>query len=192
MKNKKRIILIVVAVVTILLIAAAFLSKPDTPANCLTAEEVAALRGQYPICRGVHPIISVKKVSLEECIELSESFVYAEATGEINRYGSYGYPFYEYALIVIKDTEGIFKKGDKITIAANAEYFEPYDPKLEKGMRVVVPVVRDSDVEGRTWYDREGMFYVTDDEYVISVFEEEAGNEKSGMKVDALLNELKK
>lgn len=210
MKNKKRVILIAVTVVAMLLISAAILFKPEPAADCLTAEEVAALRLQYPICADDPPMVSARGLSLEECVELADSFVYAEATGEIKRYSKMiplgnealekkwkgqgidsNVEFYEYVLIVIEDTEGKFKRGDEITIAANA-MLEEYTPKLKKGMRVVVPVARDSDVKGRTWYTKHGMFYVTDDEYAISVFEEDTRSAKSGMKVDALLKELKK
>jgi len=206
-KNKKFAITAVIIITLIIATAIAIFSHTN---NSLSKTQVAALRSEYPICNNFPPFIARRNVSLEECINMSDTFVYAEVVGDINRYKvdatfdseemeekskAYGaddtYEFFEYSLIIIDDAENVFKKGDKITIASNSD-FEDYYPKLKEGMKVVVPVKSDINKKDRNYYTVEGMFYITDKGYAISAFEEDIKTAKSGIKVDALLKELKK
>ncbi len=183
----------------------------------LEEAQIAELRNDYPICGLEAPgMIDLVPLSLSEVKARAETFVYGEVIGEFDIYStklSTGntaldeqrqengiideYSFYEYTISVIADTEGILKKGEKITISDNAIFMD-YNPKLSDGMKVVVPIMRrDNDVVNRAYYTTSGMFYVTDDEYVISVFDENTTTSKakdllSGVNVDVLLKKLKK
>ncbi len=209
MKKKRFFIGVLASLLLIAAVGIFFAGRDDV----LTEAQVQALRSEYPICDGVPPGMSVRKVALQECVDSAESFVYAEATGEVGYYNvavdleneeleekrrENGiddiYTFYEYTLTVLDDSEGVYQAGDTITIAANA-LFEDYYPKLEEGMRVVVPVVTDEEAEGRCYYTVNGMYYVTGNGYALSAFAQEPQTKsarQSGVRVETLLNVLKK
>lgn len=180
----------------------------------LSDAEITAMRDKYPVCGIKEPAgVSMRKISLSELKGITESFVYGEVTGDMKTYsvalstGNHSldnkrkangiddvYEFYEYTIVVINDTEGRYKKGEHITIAANI-MFKDYNPQLSDGMKIVVPVVMDSEKTERNYYTVNGMYYVTDDGYAISAFEETTAysrNAMSGVKVEELLKELKK
>lgn len=181
--------------------------------NRLSEKQISNLREQYPICGINTPIFAtMSEILLEDAIDTFDSFVYGEVIGESTTYYktiSTGYPevdakmqskgmsnvyeFYEYTLRVIKDTEEKYTEGETITIASNV-MFKDFNPKLSDGMKVVVPVTRNTDKPSRNDYIVVGMYYVTDEGYVISAFDESKASKTrttySGIKVDNLLNEL--
>ncbi len=180
----------------------------------LSDEEVAALREQYPVCGiSVPEGVSIKKIPISEVKNSAETFVYGEVVGNVKTYSvklstgnnildekrrdngiSEEYDFYEYTISVISDTEGKKERGKNLTIAAN-KIFEDYNPKLSEGMKIVVPVVTDDDNPTRNHYIVDGMYYVTEDGYAISAFEESTVYSRqlmSGVKIEELLQELKK
>lgn len=61
------------------------------------------------------------------------------------------------------------------------DYYGP----LSEGMRIIVPVIKDDDGENQYNYSVIGMYYVTEDDYVISAYDEAKLAEQvySGMKV---------
>ncbi len=179
----------------------------------LTESQIAQLREQYPIC-GINepPLVSMGQSTVEEIKERAESFVYGEVIGDYTFYyvnGTTGheeldakrkangindvYEFYEYTVKILDDTEGKYTKGEEITIAANTMFMD-YNPKLSDGMRVVVPVVRDEEKPSRSHYSVSGLYYVTEDGYVLSAFDEATRAQKanSGITVEQLFKELKK
>ncbi len=181
----------------------------------LSAQQVASLREQYPIAGIELPmLISIRNnIPLSEVIEFSDSFVYGEVLGDVSLYwvdASTGntivdekraqngiaetYTFYEYTISVIDDSEGKYEKGDQITITANIDFID-YNPKLEEGMQVVVPVVKDEHNDSRHSYCIDGFYYVTDSGHAISAFDDtDSSSQKSfsGVTVEQLLNKLKK
>ena len=64
---------------------------------------------------------------------------------------------------------------------------------LSEGMKIVVPVIKDDDGSNRYNYSVIGMYYVTEDGYVISAYDEEerAAQVYSGMNVKKFLEEIK-
>ena len=183
----------------------------------LEETQIATLREKYPICGlEVPATLSMTHLSLDQVKNYAETFVYGEIVGDFETYStklstgnivldenrkenglSDEYSYYEYTISVINDTEGIIKKGEKITISDNVIFMD-YNPKLSDGMRVVVPIMwRDEDVPTRAYYTVDGMYYVTEEGYAISAFDENATyskskDELSGVKVDTLLKKLKK
>lgn len=197
-------------------------SNSSTPR--LSADEISQLREQYPISGQKAPeMVSIYPEPLENIIELTKkfhshpetfTFVYAEVVGEVtsfdenistghstldSAYKEHGinlnHEFYEYTLSVIKDTERNHKEGDIITISANMMFIDYY-PKLTDGMKIVVPIA-DYDEPNNTRYgfDNVGMYYITENGYAISAYDEESLLKRepmSGMHVDDLLKELHK
>jgi len=156
----------------------------------LTDSQIASLRETYPIYGvKIPPLIEMHTPAFTEVKNSVETFVYGEVVGEAQTYHKL-YDFYEYPLSIIKDTKGKYQTGDHITITAN-KIFEDYNPKLSAGMKVVVPVTADTEVAGRTHYTVIGMYYVTEDGYVLSAYEESDVN-YSGLKIEELLKRLKK
>ena len=211
MKKTKHIFLVIIFLTICSIVF--ILNSAQKP---LSETEILDLRDQYPIYGiRIPETISMQEVTLEEYIQYDslDSFVYGEVVGELSTFGkniSTGYSeldekinkyvvnpshdFYEYTISVIKDTEGRYKKGEQITIAANILFIN-YNPTLSDGMKVVVPVLEDEPSINREWFHVIGMYYVTEDDYVISAYDEDkflTRNNMSGMKVDDLLKELAK
>lgn len=210
--NKKK--LYVSISIGLLVVFVCFFGLTTLTEDRLTETQIEALREQYPICGRIVPALaSISKSSLEDVKGRVESFVYGEVVGDISTYyvnASTGtieldekrqkhgindvFEFYEYTISVISDTEGKYESGELITIAANSD-MKNYNPKLTDGMKVVVPVTEDDKVDNRNYYNVVGTFYVTDDGYAISAFDEEPAKLRrslSGIKVEELMKELKK
>lgn len=210
-KNKK---LFIIATISIIICLMGIVYAKFNLNDHLTEKEIQSLRETYPICGIVEPEnFSIKEVTLEEYIrsESIDSFVYGEVVGDISLYTkgiSTGYleldekfvyngigiehDFYEYTVSVIKDTENRYNEGDLITITANA-LFKDYNPTLTDGMKVVVPVLENDASIGRNWFHVIGMYYVTENGYAISAYDEKEALTRStlsGVKVESLLNEL--
>ena len=186
--------------------------QPKEKVSKLTEEQISELREQYPLCVDkAPPLVDAVSLSLEQVKASVDSFVYAEVVGDVSYYtvsASTGneqldekrrangindeFQFYEYTLSVLGDTNGKYKKGEKITIASNVMFMD-YKPKLSEGMRMVIPVSRDPEKPSRSYYQLDGIYYITEDGYAISAFEEKLEPEPlSGMKVEELMQELKK
>lgn len=178
----------------------------------LSKSELAQLRKQYPI---YGPTISQelidafgKEAYIEQYHEKTENFIYGEIVGEHttfwrNQYtgkeaekscGNNWKELMEYTMIVSDDTNGIFEQGDEITLVSGiGSGLVAGLPVLAEGMKVVIPVYQDSFKESRYWWSEVGMYYVTEDGYVISAFDEETLSYKvySGIKVEELLEKVK-
>lgn len=209
--SKRNSLFIITALFLVLIIAAALLIPK--PSDRLNDSQIEELRLEYPLCGIEAPLgASLRSFSLKECIDMSESFVYGKVVGEARKYSvsvNLGdaelekksedneidrvHEFYEYTVSVIGDTEGKYAPNDKITISANT-LMENFNPKLKDGMEVVVPVIQDKNVKSRNYYTVYGMFYVTDNGYALSAYEENPKGRSalSGEKVDVLMQKLKK
>lgn len=212
----------VIAACLCLAIVGVFTNLSHSSKPRLSEDEISQLREQYPISGQKAPeMVSIYPEPLETQIELTKkfhsnpetyTFVYAEVVGEVTSfdknmstghsaldaaYKQHGinlnHEFYEYTLSVIKDSERNHKEGDIITIYANMMFIDYY-PKLTDGMKIVVPIA-DYDEPNNTRYgfDNVGMYYITENGYAISAYDEESLLKKepmSGMHVDDLLKEL--
>ena len=187
--------------------------KANEPKPHLTEAQIAQLREQYPIYGIEQPLfIDMEESTLEERIERAETFVYGEVIGDYTTYYknistgheeldakrkangiSDVYEFYEYTIRIMDDTEGLYTKGEEITIASNIDFID-YNPQLSDGMRVVVPVTRDKEKSSRSYYNVAGMYYVTEDGYALSAFNEQTRAKKaySGITLEELFEVLKK
>lgn len=182
----------------------------------LSETEILALREKYPIYeywKSEALIGSFRRVFVEEKVRGGsiQDFVYVEATGEAETYykhrtinnkitknkeetnTNWWDEYFSYTVMVIKDTEGLFEEGEEIKLFSHIGD-DIVLPDLEEGMQVVVPVCKwhnlDADFYGWTSV---GLYYVTDDGYVISAYDEESSAENihfSGIKVNKLMRKL--
>ena len=208
MSKKTRIIITGGALCLIL--AAIFIipliNKAPAP---LSADEVEALRAAYPIYSGDSPVVSMRHPTLEEYMSDCDTLIYGEvldgpfhsetelSTGipEFDEKGGMlQASFFTYRISVLEDSKHTLKKGDVIEIKQNAVFEQDY-PKLEKGMKIALGASRLERTElerTKLVYDylTDGMFYVTDDGYVMSVFSEENQKTRSGRHIKDLLREF--
>lgn len=213
--TKKRIVYILIpAVALVLSICVLVLSNANSKLEYhLTEDQILSLRDQYPVYTNDPPTMSTIDLPLERYKERMDSFVYGEVTGDISTYSFVNLTgdaewdnkmaeispnrrttFFEYPITVISDSEGKYKKGEQITIAANI-MFKDCRPQLKKGMKVVFPAARDEEKPERNYYSLTGMYYITDEGYALSAFDESTAQMKksyNGIKVEDLLKQLKK
>lgn len=205
----------IICMLAVIILAGAVLTvgyfKPFQPEDRLTEQQIAFLRDKYPIYGlKTPPTVDMAPPSLESGIRVADTFVYGEILEELPTYEKYipfGIPafdgktegkglsntetFYEHSVLVISDSEGLYEKGDVITIAANI-IFKEHNPELKSGMKFVIPVSKDDDKEGRTQFSVSGMYHVTDDGYVISAFDEATSKQKlSGIKVESFFKKVR-
>lgn len=177
----------------------------------LTNTQIKELRSQYPIYTNTSPMVNKRQMTLDECKNIVDTFVYAKVVGDIHEYdveidfgndaleekresAGFGsnYSFYDYTLSVIDDSENILSSGENITITEISFLKDNY-PNLVDGMEIVLPITPKTNDPTRYRYTADGMFYVTSDGYVLSVFNElQPSNQMSGMQLRELMQELKK
>ncbi len=177
----------------------------------LSPSKISELRKTYPICGiNVPPNMSMRTPAFTEIRDFADTYVYGTVVGDYSTYTkqastgipeldkkresqglSSQYTFYEYTINVLKDTNNIYNPGDEITIAANIDLIDYY-PRLKDGMKVVVPVIKDKEKETRASFSVVSMYYVTENDYVLSAFDEKSAqmSELTGIKVDSLLKKL--
>ena len=179
----------------------------------LSEQEILVLREKYPVIgRDTYALAYSTNNSLEKQIEAGTiyTFAYAEVIGDYQTYyenmstgdefmdkklasnGLGVMEFFECPVSVIEDTEGVYQPGDVITITSNAMYKDMY-PELSEGMKVIIPLTGGYENMNREFYALAGMYYVTDNGYAISAYDENtlARTTYSGLRVSALLEDLK-
>ena len=151
----------------------------------------------------------MRHLALDEYMEDCDTFVYAEvldgpfyseeeiSTGipEFDEKGGLLHvSYFTYRVSVLEDSRHALKKGDIIEIKQNILFEQNY-PKLEQGTRISLGISRLERTESERSklvydYSTDGMFYVTDDGYAISVFSEENQKVRSGLHIKNLLREF--
>ena len=168
----------------------------NKPEDRLTEAEIAALREEYPIRKTIYPsYLSVTYPTLEIDKKFADTFVYAKVTkAEIVAEWEDAI-FCDYTFTVIDDTRNKLKKGEKIMFSDGGTRDIIYTiPLLKEGMKIVFPAMK-LESEDQYQYMKGCEYYVTDDDYVISAFDEEKANVSpplSGVKLKQLIKELKK
>lgn len=198
MSHKKKLLFGVAAVV--LFCAVGCLAFFRFGEQRLSESEIGELREKYPVCGNFAYIpqnIDLFPPKWSRVLKRTETFLYGTIEGEPTFYrrdSFYEDEWYEYPICVIEDTSGLYFPGEKLTITAIG-FLIDYNPHFSPGDRVVVAVSADEEKHFRTYFDVVGTYYVTENDYVLSAFDEEAlpDMEKTftGEKVDVLLKELK-
>lgn len=197
-KRTRAIFFTVLAVVVVICTAVGVWGCQKPVGAGLSEAEIAALRETYPVCGDdakLSPLVDKRDPTWEEIKENSDTFVYATVDGEWTKYeSSYGFEQYEYPITVLEDTESYFEPGKQMTISANIAFIE-YNPDLKPGMKIIFPVSLKSEEETRLSFSVEGMYYVTDDETVLSAFDEDkhaVEPKLTGKKLWMLMEDVKK
>lgn len=159
----------------------------------LSGEEIAELRQQYPMYGKKFPeLAAIVWFSFEDVLKMADTVIYGEVTGDYEVYEGDVAEWYEYPVSVIEDTKGLLSKEEQISINHTALLKEYYG-ELSEGMKIIVPVIKEKNGTNRYNYNVIGMYYVTEDGYVISAYDEESRADKvySGMYVERFLKELR-
>lgn len=136
----------------------------------LSDEQIVELRKDYPVY-GMNANGNDNfdfDILSAVCEEHVQTFIYCEIVSD----ASVDYPSFhaEYKVKVLKDTEKLYSEQEEIIIVGSTD--EEYIlPVFSKGMKIVLPIWRDDDGR-RHWYSIVGTYWVTDDEYVLSAFNE--------------------
>ena len=178
-------------------------------AEPLSKEEIEALREEYPVSAEKPSMLSMRDQTFEQWVQQTDTFVYVEITGEPRFYSialgggsekeiekaeavdKSRTGHFEYPAKVIRDANGTFKGGEKITISSPQMFFE-VNPTLKAGDRIIAGVAKDKYKETRYQFAYLCAYYVTEDEHVLSCFKELEGDEKTGLTVDGLFEEVRK
>jgi len=202
MKKAYAIIMLAIFCFGLLIIPA-----PTESAPCLSASQIEELRGRYPVYTQDPPNVDTYPVPFKKLCKRIDTFAYVEITGDIQYYSkniSMGdaawdakngaaHKFYEYPAVVISDTENKLKPGMEITIASSIMFYG-YQPELSQGMKIVFG----TDVwqeDGRYSFSKIGTYYITEDGFALSAFDEELYDIKkplSGVTKETLMQELHK
>lgn len=145
--------------------------------NRLTEAEIQLLRQTYPIYNpgkaeelGTgHPLDALRGNSTLVVAEImNESLTYEESWGS-------GNGVYPYQIEVVTDSEGLFEKGEVIYLYCTKDDWY-YEPKFDQGTRLAF-IITEHDLERdpKRWeVSWEEMYYVTEDNHVLSMFNESA------------------
>ena len=207
---KKRRLIPVIAVLALLLFGIIGYCLHEANRR-LSEEEITVLRETYPLCGNLSGL-DMRYATMAEEIEHNDTFVYGTVEGESSTYvksvlngerqpegtrpngSAFLYEYYSYTVSVIEDSEGIYQGGEKIQIEAPMSFVD-FNPRLSDGMKIVVPILLDSESETLTYFGAMGMYYVTEDGYVLSVVDEalmEMEEPLTGVKLEKLLEKVKK
>lgn len=206
--NQKITLALIAGLLTVLLCA---LTACAPAAEPLTDAEIEALREEYPEYNSSPPLVDmIVQQPFERKATLADTYVYVEITSEpqyysesmekymdaqmVEKYKKEGLSldddFFEYTAKIIDDSQGLFKSGATIQIYSSMLFFD-CTPPLNIGDRVAVAVMKDKERENAYSFAWTTMYYVTEDEYVLSCVKELEGDEKTGIGVDALLEDVR-
>ena len=199
--SKKQLISLLSMIVLSLLVGISpALYQKAKASNRLSEEQIAALRMEekyrlYTNGEFYWPMVFMTIPELDDAIETADAFVYAEVIGDWEVTYT-AYKQYIYPIRIIKDTEGKFQTGELFWLMNRYDVMD-YLPQFEDGMQIVVGVKRDRNDPSRGGYLGIGTYYVTEDGYVLSAFEESQENMQgrsayTGLPVEQLLYQLKK
>lgn len=199
MKKKLAILLsvfLVVLIGTILIIY-----KNPISTDVLSEEKIAMLRDRYPINDGTSALYDMMVVPLEQYIELCDSYIEVEVVSKPNAYVKrYNLAVGSPEGVVNEKTGNLSEdtwikckvrilndiwdsiQEDTIEITYNS-IFEVGMPSMEIGSRFIIGGEYNIETDMLN-ISSNTMFYVTDDDYVLSVKSEESKNRYSGYKVD--------
>ncbi len=211
---KKRLVFIISICFLILLgIALAFHQKSathtiPTPTDVLAQSEIDRLREQYPINDADPPLVDSFLVSLEQMIGYCDCFLKVEVLeeptefiktvtlaydtpeGELHQKAG-GVQQFEFVKCKVRILDDAFDyiTQDTIELTYNS-MFDIGMPTMEVGSKFIVGGMYNETTETID-IGSETMFYVTEDDYILSVKSEESKSRHTGIKVDDFFEYLK-
>lgn len=188
-----------------IIVVVAFYGYQQMDRAQLSQKRLAELREIYPAYNADHPLYFLDKsnMTFENIIQSSSSVVVGEVISklpevEIDLFGNVGTPEYEinqkrqennlptsYATFTqyeIRRLEHIRGKqvDDILYLIHNADH-NGIEPELKPGMKIVAALGEGTGPhEGKYWMTRFGMYYIVDDQYVLSTVEDEYAEQMNG------------
>lgn len=204
---KKRLIIMPVICLILIGIVAAIHVK-STPIASLAQSEIDKLRVKYPINDQQPETVDMIPLSLEEYIQICDCYVEVEVTSKpiecvktvtIDSNTSEGalhekagglteFNFIKYEVRVIDDAMDNIQQ-DTIEVTYNS-IFDIGMPSMDVGSRFIIGGVYNSKT-GSIDIGSDTMFYITDDDYILSVKSEVSKNRHTGTKVEAFFEYLR-
>lgn len=206
--NRNTALVLIAGLLAVLLYALTACAPEPEP---LTDAEIEALREEYPEYNSSPPLVDmIVQQSFERKATLADTYVYVEITSEpqyfskslkkymdaqmVEKYKKEGLStdstFFEYTAKVLDDSQGLLKSDASIQMYSSMLFFDS-TPPLQVGDRVAVAVMKDEERENAYSFAWTTMYYVTEDEHVLSCVKELEGDEKTGIGVDALLEDVR-
>ena len=206
--NRKNALTLIAGLLAVLLCALTACAPEPEP---LTEAEIEALREEYPEYNSPPPLVNMfVQQSFERKATMADTYVYVEITSElqyfsksmekymdaqmIEKYQKQGLStdntFFEYTAKVLDDSQGLLKSGAAIQLHCPMIFFDS-TPPLQVGDRVAVAVTKDKERKNAYSFGWTTMYYVTEDGHVLSCVKEIEGDERTGIGVGALLEEVR-
>lgn len=206
--NRKNALTLIAGLLAVLLCALTACAPEPEP---LTEAEIEELREEYPEYNSPPPLVNMfVQQSFERKATMADTYVYVEITSElqyfsksmekymdaqmIEKYQKQGLStdstFFEYTAKVLDDSQGLLKSGAAIQLHCPMIFFDS-TPPLQVGDRVAVAVTKDKERENAYSFGWTTMYYVTEDGHVLSCVKEIEGDERTGIGVGALLEEVR-
>ena len=206
--NRNTALVLIAGLLAVLMCALTACAPEPEP---LTDAEIEALREEYPEYNSSPPLVDmIVQQSFERKATLADTYVYVEITSEpqyfsksmkkymdaqmVEKYKKEGLStdstFFEYTAKVLDDSQGLLKSDASIQMYSSMLFFDS-TPPLQVGDRVAVAVMKDEERENAYSFAWTTMYYVTEDEHVLSCVKELEDDEKTGIGVDALLEDVR-
>lgn len=188
-------------------------SQPPSPSadpSPLTAEQVAEMRGEYPICSGGSTQVATLPRKLEYYLGDEYESIYAQVIGKettqrleiqddtvegasAELYGTTVCDYFMIPIRILDDPGGKYSQGEELILYGNMD-FRAGMPALEEGSSFVA-LVREigpgihQNTSDKTLVStsEQGFYYVTNDGHAISAYEEPEYFQQSGTGLATLL-----
>ncbi|HIW31481.1 MAG TPA: hypothetical protein IAA29_01735 [Candidatus Paenibacillus intestinavium] len=208
--SKKAILLITSTIIIVALLVAIIYSIPSKSNNdFLSIEEITELRNEYPTYNNGPALVSSIPLSFQELIEGADSVIIAQVEEQLPNYeiilsvtseaekaihkkngSDQKEPFVQYKLSVDKVISGD-SVDSEIMLAHNALLIGS-EPELKPGMKLILGVVKGvGSHEGKYFYAKSGTYYIVNDSYVLSTFDDETSKLMSGGTLEKLISTIK-
>lgn len=214
--NKKKRLTIIGIFVLVFLISVSSLFFP----RALSEKQISALREDYPVIAGYPSHLEFKEPDITEIYNLSDVILLVKVIEELPDYSvdliensnspegkmaekqngkgivsKVVYKQYKVSIIDIlqkNNTEDITLAEEKeIDIFYSSEFLD-YMPSLKAGMRIIIPVLKGTELhEGKYSITKYGLYYTTEDDFILSAFEEENSFTFTGKSIDYFKDYLK-
>ncbi|MBQ8814923.1 MAG: hypothetical protein IJZ85_10570 [Lachnospiraceae bacterium] len=189
---KKKLMLIIAVIVVVVTGVAALVYARSARGARLSQEEIAVLREQYPVNDRENPLYCRERFPVfEEDIARCDRYVVAEVVSGPDAYDRGITPTTMFTTYEIKIVEDIFgnASSDTIEISYNSG-FDIEMPEMEIGSRFVIGGMYD-EKRGEINIGSDMIFYVTEDDYVLSVKSEETRDAHTGSRVSDLIEYIR-
>ena len=206
--NKKITMICSLIIISILCVISVIYIK-TTSKVALSKNEIEDLRKIYPINDNYSDVVDGREVSFEEYMEYCNSYIKAEiisgpityvkklslnpntAESIVNEKagGLSEATFVKYEVRIIDDIWGNLKQ-DSIYITYNS-VFDIGMPPMEKGSKFIIGGAYNRKT-GMLGVNGDIMFYITEDDYILSVKTEKSKSKYSGYKADDFVDYIKK